>query len=476
MRASTGALWATLATKVGADFYGPERCISVTRSPEGSCVLATNCEGRDLSKFEFAFDCTLPKGGGLERHSFGVGGFDDVEEFDTDVHCDLCAAPGVDQPQPTPSPRRTTFGKVPVQPPVQPSPQAHAVAGHAAPAHAAPVHALAMPVPHSAPKNQIHAMQRSSQPADSPGLIDDEQPGWYTPPPGPDGGESDEVVKYGPDSCVSTYRSPEGHCVVATKCAEADISDYEFGLVCVDKVGRPVRHLFGKGSFDPEEVFDTVIPCDQCLGLEDIPDSLMLNNEVIGLSKEIKDLKGMMGNITGSVTRLNSEVFAPAPAPAPVASPAAAEAPAAAAAEPAAAAAEAPAAANFVARKKLQSEDTDVDVDSDENVATDDEEAQDSEEQEVSHKKHLRHHAHKHHGHKHHRRHEDLDASEEGAEQETASRHLRKQKRAHHQRQQEADEDAVATDNQDAPAENVDPPETSDAQEEDPNAGDGFDD
>jgi len=467
MRASTGALWATLATEVGADFYGPGKCISVTRSSEGSCVLATNCEGRDLSKFEFAFDCTLPTGGGLERHSFGLGGFDEVEEFDTDVHCDFCAAPGVDQPQPTPSPRRTTFGKVPVQPPAQPSPQAHAAPGHAAPGHAAPVHAapvhaLAMPVPTSAPKNQIHAMQRSSQPADSPGLIDDEQPGWYTPPPGPDGGASDEVVKYGPDSCVSTYRSPEGHCVVATKCAEADISDYEFGLVCVDKVGRPVRHLFGKNSFDPEEVFDTVIPCDQCLGLEDIPDSLMLNNEVIGLSKEIKDLKGMMGNITGSVARLNSEVFAPAPAAAP--------APAPVAAGPAQAA---PAAANFVARKKQQSEDSDVEMDSDDAVAADDEEAQDSEEQEVSHKKHLRHHAQKHRGHKHQHRHEDLDASDEGADQESAGRHLRKQKRAHHQRQQDADEDAVAPDDQ---SENGDSAESSDPQEEDPNAGDGFDD
>jgi len=290
---------------------------------------------------------------------------------------------------------------------------------------------------------------QSKQPADSPGLIDDEQPGWYTPPPGPDGGPSDEVVKYGPDSCVSTYRSPAGHCVVATKCAEADISDYEFGLVCVDKVGRPVRHLFGKGSFDPEEVFDTVIPCDQCLGLEDIPDSLMLNNEVIGLSKEIKELKGMMGNISGSVARLNSEVFAPAPAAAP------APAPTAAGPAEGEAAAAAPAAATFVARKRQQSEDTEVDVDADDNGAADDEEAQDVEEQAVSHKKHLRHHAQKHHGHK----------------------HLRKQKRAHHHvRQQEVDEDAVADDQGAAAAEAEEPAETSDPQEQDPNAGDGFDD
>lgn len=463
MRASTGALWATLATKVGGDFFGPGRCVSVTRSTEGSCVLATNCEGRDLSKFEFAFDCSLP-GGGLERHSFGLGGFDAVEEFDTDVHCDLCGAPGVEA-QTTPSPRRTTFGKVPAGKPRLPAKQSPG-------GHAAPVHALAMPTPTLAPKHQIHAMQsRSAQPAESPGLFDDEQPGWYTPPPGPDGGTSDEVVKYGPDGCVSTYRSPEGHCVVATKCAEADISDYEFGLVCVDKVGRPVRHLFGKGSFDPEEVFDTVIPCDQCLGLEDIPDSLMLNNEVIGLSKEIKELKGMMGNITGSVARLNAEVFAPGPAPAP------ASAPAVAGPAPAA-----EAAAGFVAQKKQQFEESNADVDTDEDGAAEGEESQDQdvEEQEVSHK-HLRHRAQKkHRGHKHQRRHEDLDASDEGADQESTGRHLRKQKRSHHHKrqqevEQDADEDGAAVEEAE-PAEPAEPAETSDPQEEDQNVGDGFDD
>jgi len=311
--------------------------------------------------------------------------------------------------------------------------------------------------------------KRSAQPAESPGLFDDEQPGWYTPPPGPDGGPSDEVVKYGPDSCVSTYRSPEGHCVVATKCAESDISNYEFGLVCVDKVGRPVRHLFGKGSFDPEEVFDTVIPCDQCLGLEDIPDSLMLNNEVIGLSKEIKELKGMMGNITGSVARLNAEVFAPAPAAAPAPAPTAAGPATAEEAPPPAE--EAP--AMLVARKKQQSEDVDVGMDGDENGSADDEESQDVEEQqEVSHK-HLRHRTQKHRGHKHQHRHEDMDASDE--DQESAGRHLRKQKRAHHfKRQQEVDED-VDTDDKSS-SESADLAETPDPQEEDPNGGDGFDD
>merc|ERR1719371_85299 len=84
-----------------------------------------------------------------------------------------------------------------------------------------------------------------------------------------------EVDEYGPDNCVSVYRSDEGHCIMRTDCQKETIVNYEFGLVCVNKQGfgqsSPVKHLFGKNSFDPEETFDTLIKCDQCLGLEDIP-------------------------------------------------------------------------------------------------------------------------------------------------------------------------------------------------------------
>merc|ERR1719399_570973 len=71
----------------------------------------------------------------------------------------------------------------------------------------------------------------------------------------------DEVVKYGPSKCVSTYKSPQGHCMMQTACSQANITDYEFGLICVDKAGAPTRHLFGRNSFDPDETFDTLIMC-----------------------------------------------------------------------------------------------------------------------------------------------------------------------------------------------------------------------
>merc|ERR1711904_58718 len=65
---------------------------------EGSCVLSTNCDGLDLSAFEFAFDCKAPDGV-VQRHSFGFGGFDAQEEFDTSVKCSTCSEPQQTQPQ-----------------------------------------------------------------------------------------------------------------------------------------------------------------------------------------------------------------------------------------------------------------------------------------------------------------------------------------------------------------------------------------
>lgn len=72
--------------------YGPDGCVSISRSREGTCVIATNCgEGIDLDKLEFAFDCQA--GAEVQKHSFGVGGFDMVEEFDTGIKCGQCMLP-----------------------------------------------------------------------------------------------------------------------------------------------------------------------------------------------------------------------------------------------------------------------------------------------------------------------------------------------------------------------------------------------
>merc|ERR1711939_204006 len=83
------------------------------------------------------------------------------------------------------------------------------------------------------------------------------------------------IVKYGPKDCVSTYRNKRGECIVKTECADVDekkFKEYELGLLCVDEEGVPTRHVFGKGSFDPEEKFDTLISCHKCMGLDEIPE------------------------------------------------------------------------------------------------------------------------------------------------------------------------------------------------------------
>jgi len=297
-------------------------------------VLATDCTGFDLSQVEFAFDCLEANGGGLVRHSFGRGGFDVNEEFDTEVRCERCMPP-------TPSRAHSRLAAAAAAAAASPSramssappsatrrwrrarraAKAHAAGrlrhtnSHAskhdigirtasvrdASAHSPPFLANRRPMPAEATLTAGRAHPDVGRPKDLASY------GFATVP-----------VHYGPKGCVSTYKSKTGHCIIQTRCSESDINNYSFGLVCVDKLGAPVRHLFGKDSFDAEEKFDTLIECDQCLGLEDVPDHVAVNGEVLSLNQEIKSLAVMMKNVATSVDKLNAQVFkAPARASAP---------------------------------------------------------------------------------------------------------------------------------------------------------------
>jgi hypothetical protein len=294
---------ATSMRSTGTNF-GPQNCVSLSRSSGGSCVIATDCEGNDLSKIEFAFDCFGHDG--IVRHSFGTGGFESSEEFDTEVKCDRCESVSAADVVVKPAEQKVQAA----------APQAQPVAKLAL----KPEVAKHVPAPvvfkakrrHSA-KVEVEAQAKT-------------QTGFWpftgsTPTIIPSTKKAPEVVRYGPDGCVSTWKSEEDHCIIKTDCDKSDISKYEFGLVCVDKVGSPVRHLFGKDSFDQAETFDTLIKCDKCLGLEDIPDGVALNGEVMTMSKDIANLQAVMKNISINVQMLNKEVFkgqqsAPAPSPA----------------------------------------------------------------------------------------------------------------------------------------------------------------
>jgi len=318
MKANTLAVLLAYVAQVGSTLYGPANCVSISRSTAGSCVLSTNCEGKDLSKFEFAFDCENSGQDGIVRHSYGTGGFDSKEEFDTEVKCQRCSPPTTPLPQPVKKPPQApahTHSLVATS-------QAHK--GIAAEARAAGVR-------DKSTAGQQATGLRGSSVVGMASVAQNSQKWFFSPTPTPQA----QMVKYGPKQCVATYRAEDGNCIMQTQCKKEDLKDYDFGLICVDKAGLPVRHLFGKDSFDPEETFNTLIQCHQCLGLDDIPGRIALNGQVVQLSDEVKVLKAMMTNLTGNLEKLNAAVFAPgsawaapasasAPAPAPAPAPVAA--------------------------------------------------------------------------------------------------------------------------------------------------------
>jgi len=260
--------------------YGPGNCISLDRSSAGSCVLTTECNGNDIDHFEFAFDCESLKDGSIVRHSYGRGGFDADEEFDSGIKCDTCSAPTEVLPQ------------APQKPP-----------------------AVQQLIGHGAKKisSATAGMQSSGVSQEA------QQAAGTTSHPAFTTTTLPKVALYGPKGCVSTYRSPEGHCIMQTKCQEADIKNYSFGFVCVDRLGAPVKHIFGVGSFDPVESFDTLVVCHECFGLEDIPTTIAMNSQVIALQSEVQSLEHMLVNISHEVERLDRVAFAAPPQPAPAA-------------------------------------------------------------------------------------------------------------------------------------------------------------
>jgi len=292
-----------MGTSAGVHF-GPKNCVHLTRSSAGSCTFTTECDGIDTSTTEFAFDCIVKGEDDIKRHSFGMGGFDDEEEYDTGVKCDRCANPSPLQPVKHQKQRSLVKARVHHEAPAVPV-KPRAKVGLVAKRHVSKKQIS------GASANTVAKSQTQFWPFSSP-----VQP-------------AKDVAKFGPNGCVSTYKNEESHCIVQTDCQKSDLSEYEFGIICVDKTGTPVRHLFGKRSFEAEETFDTLIKCDQCLGLEDIPDSVAMNGEVVTLAGDVSNLKAMMKNISINVEMLNEEVFRAGPAPAPASAPAVAAAPAA---------------------------------------------------------------------------------------------------------------------------------------------------
>jgi len=152
-------------------------------------------------------------------------------------------------------------------------------------------------------------------------------------------------VRFGPKGCVSTWLNDQARCMIKTDCEEKDIDNYDFKFICVDESGEHVRHVFGKGSFDPEETFDTLVTCTSCTA--DADELMVSAKQEKGDNKtktaggptstnallrqivaDVGELKVEMANASQNVERLNAAVFkqSTVPPPAQPATPAAQEA------------------------------------------------------------------------------------------------------------------------------------------------------
>jgi len=272
------ALLAAAASAVGT--FGPRHCASVSRTPTGTCQFETRCRSSaELKSVEFSFIC-VDKEGQKTKHDFGVGGFDARDKFDTSVSCAQCLS-------------------------------AEEPASAASPAVAEPTKEK------KDDKKEEEAAEKADEKTEA------------------------EAVKFGPHDCVKTFRNKAGTCVVETNCSADDIEHYEFGFLCKEKGGESTRHLFGKNSFDPKEKFDTLISCEECLGLEDVEETAASNAKIGKLEEDVKGIEDSLKKIGSRVEQLEHKVFTTA---------AATEAATKAATEaPTEAATDAPAPANLVA-------------------------------------------------------------------------------------------------------------------------------
>jgi len=292
----------------------------------------------DIDDFEFAFDCQSSDE--IQRHSFGRGGFDDEEEFDTNVSCAKCLPPGYDEEQARKA--QHTHREIAVK--NLSSHAAHKNHIHhevktlssSAAVHGSHTHHQKAVKNHSHPKavakrHNHHEVAVSGVKLSSVGQAErkaeaskkaetkrksNEDPS--TPPA--------NVTKFGPGNCVATWRDEKtGHCIMQTDCAGQNTVNYNFQLICKEEVNTSevhavnethaslVRHSFGDNSFEAKETFDTLIECDECLSPDTVPMDANEEKTLPELVKELKvavgDVKEGMKNVKEDVKTLNTKVL-----------------------------------------------------------------------------------------------------------------------------------------------------------------------
>merc|ERR1719316_1617788 len=247
-------LWVTACSAADQKVtFGPDDCVSLSRSTGGTCVLATNCEGKDTSAVEFSFICSDATG--MEgKHTFGTGGFLDKETYDTEVECERCLK----------DPARKAD--------VEQTRKAESSETAAASTEAEGTESVVS----TADSRALLTKFAKSKPEEPAGV-----------PPA-------TASFYGPGGCVAVYKDGKaGSCWMQTRCQGQNISDYDFGMNCADADGQITKHMFGKNSFDAEETFNTLVTCDTCLALDQEPAKGVsdLAITVLSLEKELDSIK-----------------------------------------------------------------------------------------------------------------------------------------------------------------------------------------
>merc|ERR1719316_2632659 len=272
-------LWVTACSAADQKVtFGPDDCVSLSRSTGGTCVLATNCEGKDTSAVEFSFICSDATG--MEgKHTFGTGGFLDKETYDTEVECERCLK----------DPARKAD--------VEQTRKAESSEPAAASTEAEDTESVVS----TADSRALLTKFAKSKPEEPAGV-----------PPA-------TASFYGPGGCVAVYKEGKsGSCWMQTRCQGQNISDYDFGMNCADADGQITKHMFGKNSFDPEETFNTLVTCEQCLALDQEPAKGVseLAVTVLALEKELDGIKGEVKSIHDSLGTKKEETEEKATEPA----------------------------------------------------------------------------------------------------------------------------------------------------------------
>lgn len=277
--------------------FGPKNCVTISQSKNKTCVFNTNCKKEDIAQFEFAFTCTTADKE-VAKHSFGLGGFDEKETFDTEVACETCGPPPEAVAGKVVMKKRNatvTPHKPKEEKPDGPKEKKPKVKNKKKPKkitkHVTNLHSKA------AQDSQEEAKQA---PVINEVEMKEDDADWYKLV------LKESKVETGPDNCVSIFRKKDSStCVIHTDCEKEHMDSYEFGLDCVDKNNMQVRHLFGRDSFLPNEWFDTLITCNLCLANSySDTDTVQMDARLDKLEKSVTKLKDTMTTLEDKVDKV----------------------------------------------------------------------------------------------------------------------------------------------------------------------------